>query len=320
MNSEFITGKKRIYVYLLFILLGVLLTFLSFLAYRYNEKNKIELENQKIKREFELKNKKIKERTELKKNIFSTLDLKAEGVYLLDLSRGEKLFSKNENRKLGVASLTKIASADIVLEDSEYKENGITISRSDLKNIGDNGLIAGETFPIDKALNFMMIVSSNDLANSLTHNKGKDVFIKEMNRLAEKLGLRSTLFFSVSGLDISPTIAGSYSSAKDIAFLTKYFYEKYPNISEEFSKFENEVCSDVLCHKIKNTNRLLEKIPYRVLFSKTGYTEKTGGALSMIVEINGHKILGVVLSSGKEGRFNDMEKLFMATEEYLNKV
>ena len=185
----------------------------------------------------------------------------------------------------------------------------------------------------------MMAVSSNDAASVLANDIGESLFIKKMNTLAEALDINSTLFFSESGLDINTNILGSYSTASDMAELVSYFYKKYPELSGEFSTAAFQVCSEKFCHNVENTNVLLsekttcilfnpentdecletktEKYPHKILFSKTGYTEKSRGSLSMIVEISGKEILMVVLGSGKEERFEDIKELSGAVESYL---
>ncbi len=312
-------GKKRIVVYGAFVLLGVFLTVITFTLWGYNQELKAREMAEAQKKALAEKEKKILERKGVKEEAFSDLQLEAKGAYLFDVDGKEELFAKNKDKKLGIASLTKIASADVALEDVNNVDRKFVISRADLKVEGNDGLILGEEFDLKDLITYMMTVSSNDLAHALTQFSSSRDFLDRMNSLAERLGLKSTIFFSPSGLDISNEIFGSYSTAEDMAKLVKYFQEKYPKLSQNFSQKNNRICSSYLCREIENTNRLLgENFPYEVLFSKTGYTERSGGSLAMIVKIKGHKILAVVLASTKEGRFSDMEKLLRTTEAYFN--
>jgi D-alanyl-D-alanine carboxypeptidase len=336
MNSEYIVGEKRIIVYIMFIVLGIFISTLIFLITQYVHKVNTEKKMRKQAEVSEKMSKQKKKIDKVKSDIFSNLNLGAQAVYIKDLTGEEVIFSKNENKKLGIASLTKIASADVAIETTP-RDNILKVNRLNLLEIGDDGLILDEEFSLKDIIIFMMTVSSNDVASVLTNYLGKELFIEKMNFLADKLNLRSTLFFSESGLDISDKIAGSYSTAFDVARLVEYFYNKYSELSGDFSKGNNEVCSNLICHKIRNTNKLLwgnknngeeandlsdhkNNFPYKVYFSKTGYTEKTGGSLAMVVEIDGHKILAIVLASGKESRFSDMEKVLNGVEKYLKTI
>jgi D-alanyl-D-alanine carboxypeptidase len=337
--KNFLNEKRIIINYILFIFLGIIFSTIFFKLIELDNFNKKVLEEKK-NIENSLKNKKIEEENKIAKEkimeeAFGSLDIKAKSFLIYDLEKNEEIFSLNKNKKLGIASLTKIASADIFLESlknsSEYlseipeqqskgQAQKVQVVLKNLNEEGNNGIYNGEIFRYLDVLNFMMIVSSNDIASALTNKIGKEKFILEMNRLAEKLNMNSTLFFSESGLDVNKNVAGSYSSSSDILKLVKYFYKKYPEISKNFSVDKKRICSDLKCHDLENTNILLsekENFPYKVLFSKTGYTKKTGGSLSMVLEILNKNFLIVLLSSGKNERFVDMKNLSNAVEKFL---
>lgn len=321
-----ILKEKRIIInYILFIFLGIIFSAIFFKLIELDNFNKKVFEEKK-KIENSLKNRKLEDenkiiREKIKKEAFGSLDIKAKSFLIYDLEKKEEIFSLNKNKKFGIASLTKIASTDIFLESlKKSSEKKVKVILKNLEEEGSNGIYTGEIFEHLDAINFMMIVSSNDIASALTNEIGKEKFILEMNKMAEKLNMNSTLFFSESGLDINKNVAGSYSSSGDILKLVKYFYKKYQEISKNFSVGKKRICSDLKCHDLDNTNILFldkEKFSYKILFSKTGYTKKTGGSLSMIVEILNKNFLIILLGSGKNERFIDMKKLSNAVEEFL---
>ncbi len=344
--TNYFQGKKRWIIYFIFIFLGFLITItILLLMSNFSMLEKKEV-IQKIEKSY-LSKAKAQEKVILQKinisdNLKSTVD--GESFLAIDLESGKKIFSKNEKKIFGIASLTKIATAYTYLENLNTKDNlnnndEVVILKKNLRKLGNDGLSWGERFIGRDLVKLMMVTSSNDASSALTNSTGREYFIEYMNHLASNLELNSTLFFSESGLDVSDNILGSYSSAENIARLVEHFYKKYPKLSSDFSINRLNICSNIFCHNAKNTNKLLfeeekcikfsendkdicleskiKKYPHKVLFSKTGFTRKSGGSIVMIVEILNHKILIVVLNSGKNTRFSDMEKISNSVEEYL---
>jgi D-alanyl-D-alanine carboxypeptidase len=129
-----------------------------------------------------------------------------------------------------------------------------------------------------------------------------------MNLFVKEEGINNTIFFSENGLDINNHIQGSYSTSEDIAKIITYFCAEFPQRAVETTKVTKSICSNKKCHLAENTNILLEKYP-EIIFSKTGYTKKSGGALAVVLNINGEKYTVVILGSTKQGRFEDLEKI-----------
>ena len=319
--------KKRIFIYYaLFFLFGCIFSGSFVYLFHVKENQKRELA-EKLSIDNSLKNKKeVKEKEQKEKDyknsFFNQLDLEAKSFLIFDLEKDIEIFSHNKNVKTGIASLTKIATADIFLEEINKKEQKekVKISYTHLTQEGNNGIFTGEIFDSFDALQFMMIVSSNDIAFALSEMFGQKEFLQKMNMLANRLGLHSTFFFSESGLDINQNIAGSYSTVGDMVKIVKHFYKKYPKISQNLSLDKKRICSNLLCHDLENTNVLfsqIEDFPYKILFSKTGYTKQTGGSLVMVVKILDKEIILIVLGSSKEGRFMDIKKMANATKKFL---
>ena len=316
--------KKEFFLNIFFVLLTF---FVSFFIFNNISEKKISDEKERIYLEKIAKQKKDDSRKSIlekikkdKKDFFLDLEVDAFSVYVYDLEKGEEIFAKDEDKKTGIASITKIVTSEVFLENN--KKEDIKILLKNLDNVGNNNIYNGEVYKSLDAVSFMMVASSNDIASALTNNLGRFEFIKKMNIFAENIGLKSTLFFSESGLDASTNIAGAYSTSKEVFRIVKYFYEKYPEVSRNFSKKEIKICSDLRCQKVENTNELFfeeETFPYDILFSKTGYTKKTGGSLATILKIKEKKVGIIVLGSTKKGRFEDVKKIANKTKEFFER-
>jgi D-alanyl-D-alanine carboxypeptidase (penicillin-binding protein 5/6) len=217
------------------------------------------------------------------------------------------LFSKNENETLPIASLTKLMTALIVIENPENYplEKEIKISKEaafqeDVPEYGN--LKVGERKGIKELLNLMLFFSSNDAAYALAEQIGVENFVNKMNEKAKEIGLENTHFSNPTGLDpenlkwnLENKDHFNYSSAKDLISLSKYILEKYPLIFE----FSNQ----------KNKIQLSEN--QYLIGMKTGYTDEAGGCIFLIFSNdNGDYFLNVILGAkSKEERFFQMQKL-----------
>lgn len=301
--------KNKIFFLLAFLFLMVLV--ILFFLIKDNQEIKtaliLEEKNKKL-----LAEKKIIKERKIEK-LFSESYFEAESILVQKINSDEIIWGRNIKKKQSIASLTKIITAFLVLENKLSKQGlgslDIEIQEIDLEQAGEYFLQAGEIFSKKDALKFMLIVSSNDISRTLTNSifANQKSFLKQANILAEKLELNSTLIFSDSGLDITDLVGGSYSSTQDISKLMTLFFKKYPEISQKTSLEKLKICSQKLCHQIKNTNILLPK--KEILFSKTGFTDISGGNLGVIVKINNELYSIVVLNSSKKGRFQDVEKI-----------
>jgi D-alanyl-D-alanine carboxypeptidase (penicillin-binding protein 5/6) len=141
-----------------------------------------------------------------------------------------------------------------------------------------------------------------------------------MNVRAEELGLTKTQFKNSTGLDISPSEAGAYGSARDIARLMDYIVTNAPDTvaltNLEVTTIENE---EGAYHTAKNTNDVAGSID-GLIASKTGYTALAGGNLVVALNVGLNRpIVIVVLGSSYEGRFTDTEKLIERVRQYVGK-
>lgn len=252
--------------------------------------------------------------------VFESIALTGEAAFVLDVNAQRVLYMKNPDRQLPIASITKLMTALVAYEIMEGDEE-VSITPAAISQDGDSGLFANETFTRASLSDLTLVSSSNDGAFALAASAGAALddaeparsFVEAMNIRADELSLPQTYFRNPTGLDISETEAGAYSSARDIAFLLEYILTEHPEIleatTEQASIFYNEAGE---YHEAENTNAIVGKIP-GLIGSKTGYTTLAGGNLAIAFDAGLNRpIIAVVLGSTYTGRFDDMLKLVQA--------
>jgi len=258
-------------------------------------------------------------------NIAPLIDAKA--AIAVDMKNGMILYEKNIHEKMSIASLTKLMTTILIIEENDPAEI-VTITNYASKTEGSKiWLTAGEKITIENLLYAALINSANDAATALAEfNSGGKIkdFVIKMNKKAEALNLYSTHFVNPTGLDDlnfleeqpekteddiaakdsslqKPDILdtnSNYSTAYDLALLGKYAWGK-SIIRRAVSKKELEISStnEKITHKLKTTNDLLNSY-LKVLGLKTGTTDGAGECLIAIIQNdNGNDIMTVVLNS-----------------------
>jgi D-alanyl-D-alanine carboxypeptidase len=219
------------------------------------------------------------------------------------------LFGKETNQNLPIASVSKLMTFLVVLENYDLAKE-ITITNEAVAQEEDFGkLEADKVFPTEYLLYPLLMESSNDAAFSLANDyEGMDIdkFVGIMNSTAQKLGLDNTYFASPSGLDPKkdePQDRVNRSTANDLKNLTEYLLDK-PLIWEILSLKEYNAFGPTLI----NSNALLGEIP-DVVGGKTGYTELAGKCMVLVLKApnNGGYIINVIL--GTNDKFGEMKKL-----------
>ena len=154
------------------------------------------------------------------KNIAPVIE--AEAAIVVDLKNGLILYEKNIHEQLHIASLTKLMTTTIVLEENDGSEVA-TVSQNAANTDGTKIWLAqGEKITVENLLYAALIESANDSAVALAeHNAGSvEAFVKKMNKKAYEIGLYSTSFSNPTGLDIEnappeETLNGNISTAYD---------------------------------------------------------------------------------------------------------
>lgn len=246
--------------------------------------------------------------------LFEEIDLTARSVLVYDHSQDRIVFENNSTEIVGIASITKIMTALVALAEGDMNMP-IVITRDALDMPGDHGLLMGDVWNLDDLIAFMMITSSNDAAYAIAAGMYPDLdpmasrlrFIEAMNNSARDRGLDDILFYNESGLDDEGNIQ-TFGSAENVMRLAYEAISTYPEIFEITTQRQEIFYSrGGFEHIAENTNRAIDRIPSYV-FSKTGYTDGSGGSLVYIFERSpGDLVSVIILNSTFFGRFRDAE-------------
>ena len=233
-------------------------------------------------------------------------EVTASSALLYDLTTKKVLYDKNPKQKLPMASLTKIMTAVIALENKK-QDDKYTVKPEDLVGEDAMGLSEGEVMSLSDLLYGLVLHSGNDAAETLAnaYPTGRDGFIKAMNDKVKTLGLSDTNFTNPTGLEGD---GKQYTTTYDLMVITNYALSNFPLFSEVVSTFDYHIpyTSEHKEFYLENETNLLTSYP-GVKGVKTGYTPEAGLCLVTYLDYNGHKIIGVLL--GSENRIKDMKEL-----------
>lgn len=230
----------------------------------------------------------------------------AESALSYDLVENRALYAKNPDKRLPIASLTKIMTAALTLEN--YKTDHRFQVTKGAVEVGENsmGLEEGEVLTLENLLYGMMLPSGNDAAETITQgsNFGRDNFVYLMNRKSEELGLTNTHFTNATGLEGD---GPQYSTAYDLLVMTRYALEN-PLFAQVVSTYEYDIpaSGSHKAYHLYNETNLLTSYP-GVKGVKTGYTFEAGLCLVTYLEYDGHKIIAVILNA--QNRRQEMKDL-----------
>ncbi len=208
------------------------------------------------------------------KNIYAYSDTSRSTV-VMDVDSGRVLYKKNPNEKRLIASITKIMTATIAIENSNVNKK-ITVGEEVLKMYGTNTYIEpGEKISIKDLIYGLILRSGNDSAIAISYNVGNGKFVDMMNEKAKELKMYGTVFSNPHGLDEETE---NYSTAMDMAKLASYSYKKLPLYREITGTYKYSLKTNKKSYTWYNRNKLLKKYKYCV-GGKTGYTPKAGKTL-----------------------------------------
>ena len=219
----------------------------------------------------------------------------AHSILLKELRSGRVLYEHMSAKRMSPASLTKIMSSLVILENGRLDEQA-TVSRNAARAPKTHlRLKTGEVFRLEDLLKAMLIISANDACLAAIEHVGGDEeqFVKLMNAKATDLGLSNTHFSNACGFD-GPD---HYSTAEDLATLSEVAMQNA--VFRELVREERAIITPVSgrrAHVLHNTNRLLGRVP-GVEGVKTGFTSKAGRCLIAKVSQDGSDLLLVILNS-----------------------
>ena len=251
----------------------------------------------------------------------SEISISADGGILMDINSGAVLFEKNSHEPYYPASITKILTALIVIENCGLDET-VTFSNTAVNSLEPNSSIlgarAGDTLSVRDCLYALLLQSANEVANALAeHCAGSiDAFAEKMNETAHALGATDTHFVNPHGLSNED----HYTTAYDLYLI---FNEamKYP----EFQKIIGTVSyraeytdgtGQTKIQEWKNSNQYLNgksKAPdgITILGGKTGTTRAAGSCLILgSQDESGNDYISVVLKAeSRDVLYDNMTKI-----------
>lgn len=227
---------------------------------------------------------------------YPRMEVRSKSAYVIDPDSAFVFYQKNASMRLPIASLTKIMTATIILEEHSLDEI-VRINFNPKRIEGKKmGLYANERISVYNLLLGLLITSGNDAAEALAYHNSKSIakFAEKMNLKALALGLKDTHFSNVAGFDEK----GNYSSAHDLATLTMYALKK-PVFRKIVSIRSITVYSrSGLKHEIDTTNKLLDRTFLDIKGVKTGTTDEAGECfIGLINTPAGNEVLAVILDS-----------------------
>ena len=201
-----------------------------------------------------------------------TFTFESEAQVLMEPSTGEILYANNENEHMLPASVTKVMTLLLIMEqiDGGVLDYSDTVICS--KNASEMGgsqiwFEEGEQLTIDEALKAICTVSANDVTLAMAELIGgsEDNFVIAMNAKAKELGMENTHFMNSHGIDEE----GHYTCAKDIAIMARELITKHPNILKYTSIWMDTLRGGTT--ELTSTNKLI-RFYDGATGLKTGYT------------------------------------------------
>ena len=229
--------------------------------------------------------------------------VKAKAVVVADAS-GTVLYELHADQRLAMASITKIMTALVVLEESSPGEEVVVSARAAHARASELGLVVGERISVRQLLYALLMQSSNDAAVALAEHVGGSVpgFVELMNRQAGRLGLRRTTFQDPAGLEDR-----GFSTAKDVAAIARAAYSEPLFARITRTKFHRIPAPSGKVRRIQNRNILLWLYP-GAIGAKTGFTTPARHCLVAAADHGGVRLVAVALGSGGDnagGVFDD---------------
>ena len=254
--------------------------------------------------------------------------LNSKNVIVYNIDNNKIIYEMNGDKEVPIASLTKIMTTIVSIEEIKDLKETVVITSEMLKGIPWDATVAGlkvnDKVTYEDLLYSSMIPSGADatqaLAISLTGSI--DNFVKLMNKKAKDLNLAHTNFVNTTGLDID----NHYSSVKDVLTLLNYSL-KNPTFKKVYeTKYYTTSNNIELKSTLRHYNEYLNYDLSFIKGSKTGYTDDAGLCLSTESLIDGAKIITVTTGAdytydGYYNNMKDIKKIYSALKEnYTNQV
>lgn len=244
------------------------------------------------------------------------MQIESTSAVLIEGSTGEIIYEKNKDERLHPASITKIMTMLLIFEaidEGRFKlDDEVTVSEHAASLGGSQVYLEpGEIQTVETMIKCIAIASANDASVAMSEFVAgtEEEFIRRMNERAKELGMENTNFVNSYGLDAD----NHYSSAYDVALMSKELISKFPQISDY-----STIWMENIIHSTKkgesefgltNTNRLV-RFYDGITGLKTGSTGLAKYCLSATANRDGMNLISVILAApSTKIRFNEAAKL-----------
>lgn len=243
-------------------------------------------------------------------------DINAQAAITMDLETGEIIYCKDADSKRYPASTTKLLTG-LLLAENKQKSDEITFTESakiqpeySLNiNFMHNSMKVGDTMSADDVMKGLLLFSGNDTAYMIADNVAgnSQKFADMMNAKAKEIGANNSHFVTANGLHDE----NHYTTAYDLSLITKAAFQ---NDWERETMELADASIQINGAKVMLENRNLGLGKNGNIAGKTGLTNAAGGCLAAVYEVNGRKLIGVVLKSRQVDnadmtKFNDMDSI-----------
>ncbi|CAB3698412.1 serine hydrolase [Trinickia soli] len=228
----------------------------------------------------------------------------ARAAMVVDLATGRTLYAKHPDRRLPIASLTKLLTAMVVVDSKRSLIRPSRITNADVDRLkwSRSRLPVGSLLLRRTMLHIALMSSENRAAFALSRDYpgGRAGFVRAMNRKARRLQMRHSRFVDPTGL--SPH---NVSTARDLTRLARaaYRYRRIRLYSTSHRKLVLGGAGPLMYH---NTDPLVHYVAWHVALQKTGFTNEAGHCLIVMTRVHGHMILIVLLGDpSPQAHFQD---------------
>ena len=238
------------------------------------------------------------------------LAIGAPSAALMEKETGRLIYEKNSHERLFPASVTKVMTMLLIVEDIESGKAQLTYTVTASERAASFGgscvyLEAGEQMSVSDMLKCIAVVSANDCAVAMAeHLSGSEsLFVDRMNRRAEELGMKDSHFTNCSGLFDD---GDHYTSAYDVALMSRELV-KHDMIKDFTTIWMDSIRGGEF--ELSNTNKLVHSYP-GCTGLKTGYTSSAMYCLAATAERDGVEYIAVVMhAESSESRNRDARTL-----------
>lgn len=249
----------------------------------------------------------------------NAMDITAQSAVLIENSSGRILYEKEKDKELIPASITKIMTLLLIFEALEkgqiHLEDSVSVSEYAASMGGSQVFLEpGETQTVDTMIKCISVASANDAAVAMAEYVAgsEQAFVDQMNQKAKNLGMKHTHFMNCNGLDDSIE-SGHYSSAYDVALMSRALISGYPQISHYSTIWMDEITHSTkkgdTQFGLSNTNKLIRTYQ-GITGLKTGSTSKAKYCLSATASRAAVSLTAVVMAApDPKIRFNQAASL-----------